>query len=87
LTAVSGSEVTVRTSSGSATYQLVSQTQIVRDGALASASDLQAGDRLLMHVFPAAGSDGVLERLIAVSGTGAGTGGTQGTQDDDTADT
>jgi hypothetical protein len=86
LTAVSGSEVTVRTSSGPATYQLVPQTQIVRDGALASASELETGDRVLMHVFPADGSDGVLERLIAVSGTG--TSGTQGTQDDDdTADT
>jgi hypothetical protein len=96
LTAVSGSKVTVQTSSGSATYQLVSQTQIVRDGALASASDLKAGDQVLVHVFPATGSDGVLERLIAVSGTGTapGTGpgtvpgaGTPGGQDDDTADT
>jgi hypothetical protein len=86
LTAVSGSKVTLQMSSGSATYQLVSQTQIVRDGALASASDLKAGDRVLVHVLPANGSDGVLERLIAVSGTG--TSGTQGTQDDDdTADT
>ena len=81
LTAVSGSKVTVRTSSGSATYQLVAQTQIVRDGALASASDLKAGDRVLVHVFPANGSDGVLERLIAVSGTGSGRSGTQGNQD------
>ena len=81
LTAVSGSKVTVRTSSGSATYQLVAQTQIVRDGALASASDLRAGDRVLVHVFPANGSDGVLERLIAVSGTGSGRSGTQGNQD------
>src|SRR5690349_5510515 len=81
LTAVSGSKVTVRTSSGSATYQLVSQTQIVRDGALASAADLKPGDRVLVHVFPANGSDGVLERVIAVSGTGSGRSGTQGNQD------
>ena len=81
LTAVSGSKVTVRTSSGSATYQLVSQTQIVRNGELASASELKAGDRVLVHVFPANGSDGVLERLIAVSGTGSGRSGTQGNQD------
>jgi hypothetical protein len=93
LTAVSGSKVTVRTSSGSATYQLVSQTQIVRNGELGSASELKAGDRVLVHVFPANGSDGVLERLIAVSGSGGsgpagpGTGGTAGTQGDDTADT
>lgn len=87
LTAISGSKVTVRTASGSGTYQLVSQTQIVRNGALVSASDLKAGDRVLMHVFPADGSDGVLERLIAVSGSGTGTSGTGGAGDDDAADT
>jgi hypothetical protein len=82
LTAVSGSTVTVQTPDGPATYQLASQTQIVRDGALASVSNLKAGDRVLVHVFPANGSDGVLERLIAVSDMS----GTQGTEDDGTAD-
>jgi hypothetical protein len=70
LTAVSGSKLTVKSSAGTATYQVVPQTQIVRDGALASASDLKVGDRVLVHVFPATGSDGVLERVIAIPGTG-----------------
>ena len=89
VTAVSGSRLTVRTSSGSATYQLVSQTQIVRDGAVASASDLKVGDRVLVHVFPANGSDGVLERVIAVTGsaTGSGTASTQDSDGTETCDT
>jgi hypothetical protein len=89
LTAVSASRLTVRTSSGSATYQVVSQTQIVRNGVLASASDLKVGDRVLVHVFPANGSDGVLERVIVVPGaaTGSGTRGTQDTEDTESADT
>jgi hypothetical protein len=90
LTAVSGSKVTVKTSSGSGTYDLVAQTQIVRNGAPAAASDLKAGDRVLLHVFPATGSDGVLERLIAVSGasgSGSGTSGSGTTGSDTDATT
>jgi Domain of unknown function (DUF5666) len=89
LTAVSASRLTVRTSSGSATYQVVSQTQVVRNGALASASDLKVGDRVLVHVFPADGSDGVLERVIAVAGsaTRSGTAGRQDAEGTDISDT
>jgi hypothetical protein len=89
LTAVSASRLTVRTSSGPATYQVVSQTEIVRNGAVASASDLKVGDRVLVHVFPANGSDGVLERVIAVTGPapGSGTAGTQDSGDAETSDT
>jgi hypothetical protein len=93
LTAVSGSKITVKTSAGTATYQVVPQTEIVREGAVASASDLKVGDRVLVHVFPASGSDGVLERVIAVPSTGAGAGpgsgtsGTSGTDDGGTSDT
>jgi hypothetical protein len=82
LTAVSASKITVRSSSGTATYQVVAQTEIVREGAAASAADLKVGDRVLVHVFPASGSDGVLERVIAVpaarAGAGPGAGGTSG---------
>ena len=76
LTAVGGSSVTVRTSAGTASYQLLPQTQVVRGGTLVSAADLQVGDQVLAHVFPSASGDGVLERLIV---TGAGTAGTDGT--------
>jgi hypothetical protein len=99
LTAVSASKITVRTTSGTASYQVVPQTEIVREGAVASAADLKVGDRVLVHVFPASGSDGVLERVIAVPSTGAGAGpgsgtsgtsgtrGTSGTDDGGTSDT
>jgi hypothetical protein len=69
LTAVSGSTVTVTSGAASATYSITAQTQILRNGALATTKDLRAGDRVLVHVFPAANSDGVLERLITRSGS------------------
>jgi hypothetical protein len=69
LTAVSNAKLGVKTSTGTATYTIASDTQIVRDGRLASASDLRVGDAVLVHVFTAANSDGVLERVIARSGS------------------
>jgi hypothetical protein len=70
LTAVSSSKLGVKTSSGTTTIS--SNTQILRNGQLASASDLRVGDAVLVHVFPATNSDGVLERVIARSGSGSG---------------
>jgi hypothetical protein len=67
LTAVGDSTVTVKSAAGTATYQVVSDTQIVRDGAAAQLSDLQAGDPVLVHVYPAS-SDGdrmLVERIFA----------------------
>ncbi|MGZ4602264.1 MAG: hypothetical protein ACXV0U_01555 [Kineosporiaceae bacterium] len=82
LTAVSGSKVTVRSGTGSATYTITSNTQILRDGAPAMARDLRVGDLVLVHVFPAANADGVLERLIARSGSTSGGSGSGGTSSD-----
>ena len=81
--------MTVRTASGTATYTITPQTQIVRDGGLVGAADLKVGDTVLAHVFPAQGSDGVLERLIVTApsssgGTGATSGSDDGTGDDGT---
>lgn len=64
LTQVSGSSVTVRTQSGTATYQVGSDTQVVKDGQVASVSDLAAGDEVLMHVISGGGTPTV-ERIIA----------------------
>ena len=67
LTAVGDSTVTVRSSSGTATYQVLSDTQIVRDGASAQLSDLQVGDPVLVHVYPASSDSDqmVAERVFA----------------------
>ncbi|HET7195366.1 MAG TPA: hypothetical protein VFI99_10285 [Nocardioides sp.] len=67
LTAFGDSTVTVRSSSGTATYQVDSDTQIVRNGAAAQLSELQAGDPVLVHVYPASSDrDGmVVERIFA----------------------
>ena len=67
LTAVGDSTVTVESSSGTATYQVVSDTQIVRDGAAAQLSDLEAGNPVLVHVYPASSDSDrmVVERIFA----------------------
>ncbi len=74
VTAVSGSSLSVKSAGGTATYTIVPQTQIVRGNALADASAIKRGDTVLVHVFPAQGSDGVLERVFVLTG---------GTSDDD----
>ena len=67
LTAVGDSTVTVESSSGTATYRVVSDTQILRDGAAAQLSDLNAGDPVLVHVYPASSDSDrmVVERIFA----------------------
>ena len=85
VTAVGASTLTVQTSAGTATYSVVSQTQIVRDGALVSLSDVQPGDVAVLHVFPdSSGGGGVLERILigATTGGSTGSGSTGGTTDD-----
>src|SRR3954471_105263 len=80
VTAVSGSSLSVKSAGGTATYTIVAQTQIVRGNALADASAIKTGDTVLVHVFPAQGSDGVLERVFVLSSSG---GTTSGASDDD----
>jgi hypothetical protein len=73
LTAVGGSSVTVKTSSGTATYTVTSTTEIVRDGAAATLGQLQVGDPVFVHVYPASsGGALVVERLFAGTTTGFG---------------
>lgn len=77
LTAKTASSITVKSASGSATYKVLSSTQIVRNGSIATLSDVKVGDPVLVHVYPASGSsDLVVERLFAgssASETGPGT--------------
>lgn len=66
LTDVTARSVTVRTSSGTDAYTLTDTTEIVRDGAAATVDDLQAGDPVLVHVYPSTSGDGQLvERIFA----------------------
>ena len=83
LTAVSGTKVTVKSAAGdSATYTLTSSTRILRNGTEAQASDLRAGDAVLVHAFPSSSSDGTLE-LIYARGAGSGPSGSGSSSGDD----
>lgn len=64
LTAVGSSSVTVRTSSGTATYVVTSTSELVRNGQQVSLSGLKTGDAVLVHVYPLNGKT-VVERLFA----------------------
>ena len=79
LSAVGNSSISLRTSSGTATYPVTSATEIAKDGALASLSDLSSGDTVLVHLVPPANgstdtADLTVERIIVGSG-GPGLGG------------
>jgi hypothetical protein len=84
LTRVDGSTVTVRTSSGTASYTVTGSTQIIRNGAPATVSQLRPGDPVFLHVYPS-GSGGrmLVERIFAgtfpaYGGGGPGFGGRDG---------
>jgi hypothetical protein len=61
---VNSASVTVKTSAGAHTYQVNSQTEIVKNGTAASLSQLKAGDTVLVHVYPSGGQT-VVERIFA----------------------
>jgi hypothetical protein len=68
LVSVGSSTVTVRSSSGVATYTVTSATQVVRNGRAVQLSALRAGDPVLVHVYPSgSGSRLTVERLFAGS--------------------
>jgi hypothetical protein len=85
LTAVSGEKVTVKSAAGSATYTITSSTRILRNGTESQASDLHAGDVVLVHAFPSSSSDGSLELIYARS-TGNGSSGSGSSSDDSSGD-
>ena len=69
LVSVGSSTVTVRTSSGTATYAVTSSTEIVRNGQVVAVTALKAGDPVLVHVYPSGSSSRLtVERLFAGSG-------------------
>lgn len=74
---VGSASIRIRTSSGTASYGVTGQTEIVRNGALASLSAVQPGDDVFVHLIPSSGSSYVVERLFVQASTSAG--GTSGT--------
>jgi len=80
LTNVSGSTVTVATSSGTASYTIDASTQLVKNGQpVSSLAAMSAGDTVVVHVYPLNGATHV-ERVIDGVPGGTGTTGTTGTQ-------
>jgi hypothetical protein len=64
LTAIGSSTVSVRTSSGTATYAVTSSSELVRNGQQVALSGLRTGESVLLHVYPLNGRT-VVERLFA----------------------
>jgi hypothetical protein len=64
ITEVTATSVTVKSSAGTATYQVTSDTQIVRNGAVVALSGVKVGDPVFVHVYPL-GDRLLVERLFA----------------------
>lgn len=62
---VADASVRIRTAGGTASYAVTAQTEIVRNGALASLSAVRPGDSVFVHLIPSSGSSYVVERLFA----------------------
>jgi hypothetical protein len=76
VTATSDGSVTVKSSSGTATYQVNATTEIVRNGQSATLADIQVGDPVFVHVYPSSSGEMLVERLFAgSSATDPGPGG------------
>jgi hypothetical protein len=71
VTSVGASSVTMKTASGTATYYVTSDTEIVRNGTTVALSAIKSGDAVFVHVYPLDGKM-YIERLFA------GTSATQG---------
>ncbi|HET7310929.1 MAG TPA: hypothetical protein VFJ17_06345 [Mycobacteriales bacterium] len=75
---VGTSSIRIRTNSGTASYAVTPQTEIVRKGAVASLSAVKAGDSVFVHLVPTGGSSYAVERLFAQSGSSTGSASTSG---------
>ena len=73
--ATTGSTITVKTSSGSATYTVNATTEIVRNGQSATLAQIRVGDPVLVHVYPSSSGRTLVERLLAGSSASGGPGG------------
>jgi len=76
VTAKTSSSVTVKSSSGTATYAVNATSEITRNGQTATLAAVQVGDPVLAHVYPASSGQMLVERLFAgTSASDAGPGG------------
>jgi hypothetical protein len=66
VTKVGSSTVTVKSTSGTATYTVTSASQIIRNGQTVPLSAVKAGDPVFVHAYPSSGTT-VIERLFAGS--------------------
>jgi hypothetical protein len=80
ITAVGSSMLSVKTSEGTTSYPISANTQIVKNGRLASLSSLSVGDTVLLHVYPLNGKTFV-ERVIDGGSQGGFFGGPGGPDD------
>ncbi len=65
VTAKTGSSITVKSSSGTATYVVNATTEIVRNGQQATLSAVKVGDAVFVHVYPSSSGQMMVERLFA----------------------
>jgi hypothetical protein len=64
--ATTDSTVTVKTSDGSSTtYTVNATTEIMRNGQAATLSEIQAGDPVLVHVYPSSSGEMLVEKVYA----------------------
>ena len=57
--------VTVKSTSGTATYTVNATTEIVRNGQSATLGSVEVGDPVLVHVYPSSSGRMMVERLFA----------------------
>ena len=75
LTARTSGTITVKSTSGTATYVVNATTEIVRNGQSATLSDVKVGDPVFVHVYPSSSGQMLVERLFAgTSASGSGFG-------------
>ena len=67
LTAKTATTVTVRSSSGTASYVVNATTEIVRNRQSAMLGSVKVGDPVLVHVYPSSSGRMLVERLFAGS--------------------
>jgi hypothetical protein len=75
LAAKTATTVTVRSSSGTASYVVNATTEIVRNGQSATLGSVKVGDPVLVHVYPSSSGRILVERLFAGSLPSGGPGG------------
>jgi hypothetical protein len=65
VTAKTSGSITVKSSSGAATYVVNATTEIVRNGQQATLSAVKVGDAVFVHVYPSSSGRMLVERLFA----------------------